>query len=183
MNLKPGSETGFGAHPRIVPGSDFETLQASLRKGRNDMEDAACVLAPIVSDVLAVLAAAPGCRLARMSGSGATCFALFNDCRGVARAKKIDPGRASAMVGEGDNLELNPEKRRCFSGSDQARVPSASSVLSAVTRYFQIKVEQSREMPASTEAKTASGHHCPLKFSAIIVPTSGVRPPAMAPQN
>jgi 4-diphosphocytidyl-2-C-methyl-D-erythritol kinase len=88
MNLEPGSETGFGAHPRIASGLDIETLQAALRKGRNDMEDAACVLAPIVSDVLAVLSAAPGCRLARMSGSGATCFALFSNCRAVAKAKK-----------------------------------------------------------------------------------------------
>jgi len=38
--------------------------------------------------VLAVLAAAPGCKLARMSGSGATCFALFEDCKTAARAKK-----------------------------------------------------------------------------------------------
>jgi 4-diphosphocytidyl-2-C-methyl-D-erythritol kinase len=88
MNLKPGHETGFGPHPHIASGIDFETLRAGLRKGRNDMEDAACVLAPIVSDVLSVLSAAPGCKLARMSGSGATCFALFADCRGVARAKK-----------------------------------------------------------------------------------------------
>ncbi|MGO9006131.1 MAG: 4-(cytidine 5'-diphospho)-2-C-methyl-D-erythritol kinase [Beijerinckiaceae bacterium] len=88
MNLQPGSETGFGPHPRIESGLDIETLQAVLRKGRNDMEDVACVLAPIVSDVLAVLSAAPGCRLARMSGSGATCFALFSSCRGVVRAKK-----------------------------------------------------------------------------------------------
>jgi 4-diphosphocytidyl-2-C-methyl-D-erythritol kinase len=88
MNLKPGSATGFGGHPPIASGLDIETLQAALRKGRNDMEDVACVLAPIVSDVLAVLSAAPGCRIARMSGSGATCFALFSNCRAAARAKK-----------------------------------------------------------------------------------------------
>ena len=52
------------------------------------MEAAACLLAPVIGDVLAVLSAAPGCRLARMSGSGATCFALFKDCRSAARAKK-----------------------------------------------------------------------------------------------
>ena len=88
MNLKPGSETDFGPHPRISAGLDAEILQAVLRKGRNDMESAACVLAPIVSDVLSILSAAPGCRLARMSGSGATCFALFSTCRAAARAKK-----------------------------------------------------------------------------------------------
>jgi 4-diphosphocytidyl-2-C-methyl-D-erythritol kinase len=88
MNVKPGSETGFGPHPPITPGLDFAALQAVLRKGRNDMESAACVLAPIVAQVLAILSAARGCRLARMSGSGATCFALFSDCAGVVRAKK-----------------------------------------------------------------------------------------------
>jgi 4-diphosphocytidyl-2-C-methyl-D-erythritol kinase len=88
MNVKPGSETGFGPHPRVASGLDFAALQALLRKGRNDMEAAACVLAPIVAQVLAILSAAPGCRLARMSGSGATCFALFSECGGVVRAKK-----------------------------------------------------------------------------------------------
>ncbi|HLH12374.1 MAG TPA: 4-(cytidine 5'-diphospho)-2-C-methyl-D-erythritol kinase [Methylovirgula sp.] len=88
MKIAPGTRTSFGSHPVISSNLDFETLIAALRKSRNDMEDAACVLAPIVSDVLAVLAAAPGCRLARMSGSGATCFGIFADCRAVARAKK-----------------------------------------------------------------------------------------------
>jgi 4-diphosphocytidyl-2-C-methyl-D-erythritol kinase len=41
------------------------------------MEDAAQVLAPSICDVLAAVAAARGCQLARMSGSGATCFGLF----------------------------------------------------------------------------------------------------------
>lgn len=88
MKIAPGSETGFGPHPIISSGLSSEEVVAVLRKGRNDMEDAASVLAPVVGDVLAILAAAPGCRLARMSGSGATCFGLFTDCRAVARATK-----------------------------------------------------------------------------------------------
>ena len=39
----------------------------------------AVALRPVIADVLAALAAAPGCLLARMSGSGATCFGLFPD--------------------------------------------------------------------------------------------------------
>jgi 4-diphosphocytidyl-2-C-methyl-D-erythritol kinase len=88
MKMAPGSGTGFGPHPGISSGLEYEALVAALRKGRNDMEDAACVLAPIIGDVLAILAAAPGCRLARMSGSGATCYAIFNNCRAAGRAKK-----------------------------------------------------------------------------------------------
>ena len=38
---------------------------------------AAVALQPVIDDVLAALAGAPGCLLARMSGSGATCFGLF----------------------------------------------------------------------------------------------------------
>jgi 4-diphosphocytidyl-2-C-methyl-D-erythritol kinase len=44
----------------------------------NDLEGAAISVQPAVADVLAALGALPGCRLARMSGSGATCFGLFD---------------------------------------------------------------------------------------------------------
>ncbi len=88
MKIAPGAATSFGGHPEVYPGMAAEELIAALRKGRNDMESAACLLAPVIGDVLAVLGAAPGCLLARMSGSGATCFALFKDCRSAARAKK-----------------------------------------------------------------------------------------------
>ncbi|WP_036255763.1 4-(cytidine 5'-diphospho)-2-C-methyl-D-erythritol kinase [Methylocapsa acidiphila] len=88
MNIAPGTESDFGAHPNFTSNMPIDALMAALRKGRNDMEAAACRLAPIIGDVLAVLSAAPGCRLARMSGSGATCFGLFKDCRSAARAKK-----------------------------------------------------------------------------------------------
>lgn len=88
MNIVPGSETGFGGHPPITSGMDSATLAAAVKRGRNDMEDAAIVLVPVIGDVLNILAAAPGCRLARMSGSGATCFALFADRRATMRARR-----------------------------------------------------------------------------------------------
>ncbi|MGH6796050.1 MAG: 4-(cytidine 5'-diphospho)-2-C-methyl-D-erythritol kinase [Methylocella sp.] len=88
MQIARGSATGFGGHPEVYPNMPPEALIASLRKGRNDMEAAACLLAPVIGDVLSVLGAAPGCRLARMSGSGATCFGIFQDCRSAASARK-----------------------------------------------------------------------------------------------
>ncbi len=81
LGLKPGENAWLGPHPAIADHMDFESLLRALKKGRNDMEDAACVLAPVIGHVLAVLSGARGCRLARMSGSGATCFALFETCR------------------------------------------------------------------------------------------------------
>ena len=54
-------------------------LLARARAARNDLEPPAIALAPVIADVRALLDAAPGTILARMSGSGATCFALFED--------------------------------------------------------------------------------------------------------
>ncbi len=45
--------------------------------GRNDLEPPARAIAPIIGEVVALLQQQPGMILARMSGSGATCFALF----------------------------------------------------------------------------------------------------------
>ena len=44
----------------------------------NDLTCAALALAPVIGQVLPAMQALPGCRLARMSGSGPTCFGLFN---------------------------------------------------------------------------------------------------------
>lgn len=52
---------------------------AQALAGRNDLEPPARRLAPAIDRVLALLAAQPGTLLVRMSGSGATCFALFAD--------------------------------------------------------------------------------------------------------
>lgn len=49
-----------------------------LREGRNDLEAPAIAMAPVIRDVLDALAG-HGSFAARMSGSGATCFALFDD--------------------------------------------------------------------------------------------------------
>lgn len=86
LGLAPGARLVGDAHPAIAPGVDRETLWRLLSKGRNDLEHAACIEAPIIVDVLAVLGAAKGCRLARMSGSGATCFGLFTTRLAASRA-------------------------------------------------------------------------------------------------
>jgi 4-diphosphocytidyl-2-C-methyl-D-erythritol kinase len=54
--------------------------------GTNDLEASAIVEAPVIGTVLTMLRAQSGCDLARMSGSGATCFGLFSDDKAAARA-------------------------------------------------------------------------------------------------
>jgi 4-diphosphocytidyl-2-C-methyl-D-erythritol kinase len=57
--------------------TDAADLAASLRLTGNDLEPPARLLAPVIADMLETIAVLPGCLLARMSGSGATCFGLF----------------------------------------------------------------------------------------------------------
>jgi 4-diphosphocytidyl-2-C-methyl-D-erythritol kinase len=63
-------------------------LFAYLADHMNDLEPAAIALQPVVAGVLAALRALPNCRLARMSGSGATCFGLFDSSRAAAAAAR-----------------------------------------------------------------------------------------------
>ena len=57
--------------------ADAAALVSILAARRNDLETPAIKLQGIIADVLAALQNSPGCLLARMSGSGATCFGLF----------------------------------------------------------------------------------------------------------
>jgi 4-diphosphocytidyl-2-C-methyl-D-erythritol kinase len=63
--------------PLAAAPRDARDLAEALAARRNDLTDAALGIVPAIRDVLAALEAQPGCLLARMSGSGATCFALF----------------------------------------------------------------------------------------------------------
>ena len=53
---------------------------------RNDLQDAAIAEAPVVANVLQEIASSQHCALARMSGSGATCFGLYPDAATATRA-------------------------------------------------------------------------------------------------
>ena len=89
LGLQPGAARGGAAHVEIAPQPNAAQLLAALAICRNDLEDAACLQAPVIVDALAILRAARGCRLARMSGSGATCFALFATRRDAVRAAHV----------------------------------------------------------------------------------------------
>jgi len=89
LNLKPGNvragEAGSPASP--------SELMELIAQGRNDLELPAIELQPVIAKVLSVLRGLPGATLARMSGSGATCFALFKtDAAATAGARTLRVG-------------------------------------------------------------------------------------------
>lgn len=87
LGLPPGAIRDREAHAEAPRGVD--ALHRMLAAARNDLEPPAIALAPAVAEALDLLRALDGCRLARMSGSGATVFGLFDDCRGAARAAAV----------------------------------------------------------------------------------------------
>jgi 4-diphosphocytidyl-2-C-methyl-D-erythritol kinase len=86
LGLERGAATGSGPSPRIGAPVDAPSFIAALRNGRNDLQQSALRIAPGIADVLEALSGADGVYLTRMSGSGATCFALYEDRRRAARA-------------------------------------------------------------------------------------------------
>jgi 4-diphosphocytidyl-2-C-methyl-D-erythritol kinase len=83
LQLPPAAPT---APPPTPAGA--AALMAEIADGRNDLEGPAIELEPAIADVLAVLRKLPGCRLARMSGSGATCFGLFGSTAAATAAAR-----------------------------------------------------------------------------------------------
>jgi 4-diphosphocytidyl-2-C-methyl-D-erythritol kinase len=91
-----------GDWSRPIP-RDAAGLAEMLRLRRNDLTEAAIELVPEIGDVLTRLRALPGVLLARMSGSGATCFALFHDRTSAEQARRTvaaaEPGWWCAAAG------------------------------------------------------------------------------------
>jgi 4-diphosphocytidyl-2-C-methyl-D-erythritol kinase len=72
------ARTGIGT--MRVPQADLHTvwdLVAYLEDAENDLEAPACRLQPAIDEVLEALNNEPGCVVTQMSGSGATCFGIF----------------------------------------------------------------------------------------------------------
>jgi 4-diphosphocytidyl-2-C-methyl-D-erythritol kinase len=93
LRLKPATSTG-AAVPSPLTGNerDADVIRGeflrTIGEDRNDLEAPAIALQPIIADVLNDLRALGGCRLARMSGSGATCFGLFDSGRRATAAAR-----------------------------------------------------------------------------------------------
>ena len=85
LALANGERRGArAADPGHVATAD--ALLAYVTASTNDLEPPAIALQPVIAEVLAALRRQGGCRLARMSGSGATCFAVFASAAAAAAA-------------------------------------------------------------------------------------------------
>jgi 4-diphosphocytidyl-2-C-methyl-D-erythritol kinase len=101
------------AMPETLPQwTGAEQFCGWLGEMRNDLEAPARQLVPEIGEVLTTLAAQPGCLLARMTGSGATCFGLFADDAALMEAERAlaIPGRfvvATRILAPGTPLTMS----------------------------------------------------------------------------
>ena len=89
LGLAPGTRFEPAGAPALVSGPMESLTLEMLRSDRNDLEAAALRVAPVIGSALETLARLPGAIVARMSGSGATCFALFDNALGAAAAQRL----------------------------------------------------------------------------------------------
>ncbi|MPR10220.1 4-(cytidine 5'-diphospho)-2-C-methyl-D-erythritol kinase [Microvirga tunisiensis] len=84
LGLRPGQALAGAEHQSVERSALIDTLNAA----RNDLESPALRIQPLIGEALGLLRQTRGCRLARMSGSGATVFGLYDDCEAAAAAAK-----------------------------------------------------------------------------------------------
>jgi 4-diphosphocytidyl-2-C-methyl-D-erythritol kinase len=92
LGLGPGEPHRASAPPHPLLAVEGTVTRAALLAWLagecNDLEAAAIAIAPAIADVLRAIATLPGCRLARMSGSGSACFGLFDSAAAAAAAAR-----------------------------------------------------------------------------------------------
>ncbi|MFT0893218.1 4-(cytidine 5'-diphospho)-2-C-methyl-D-erythritol kinase [Pseudochelatococcus sp. G4_1912] len=77
LNFSDGNKRADVERPHFPANFSPDNLLAYLEHAHNDLETPALSLAPVIHEALSAIRAFPACKLARMSGSGATVFGLF----------------------------------------------------------------------------------------------------------
>ena len=168
----PFSEPGrLAAMPRDAPG-----LAAALASRRNDLTEAALRLVPEIAAVLERLAGLPGALLARMSGSGATCFALFADraaaLAALAALRRAEPewwSAAGALLTQPPPIEALDQAGRPTAGMKHARPPVVCITTLVNRRRWEMKTFVSRSVLGA------------LAAAAMLLPLTAVPASAQVP--
>lgn len=91
MGLQPAAIAPNPISPLPTFGAS-QALIAFIARSRNGLTKAAAEVVPAITDVLRALDAIPGCRVARLSGAGPTCFGLFDDSQAASLAAETIRG-------------------------------------------------------------------------------------------
>ena len=85
VSTKEVFQKGFSDFsPKLEENVDMKNL---ILEGRNDLYANACEIAPEIKKVIEFLEKQKGIKVARMSGTGSTCFGIFDNIENVHKAK------------------------------------------------------------------------------------------------
>ena len=87
-------------------GASLEEWVEAFAASSNDLEAPAMRIQPVIGEVISALNATNGAWLARMSGSGATCFAIYENTAEASRGSGKDSPRSPGVVGACGRAEL-----------------------------------------------------------------------------
>ncbi len=103
-----------------TPPPHAAALAMQLIQRRNDLTEAATGQEPAIAEVLDALAARPDCLLARMSGSGATCFGLFENAAVAEAAAEVMQATHPTWWVRAAGFTRNPPPVRIASAAAEA---------------------------------------------------------------
>jgi 4-diphosphocytidyl-2-C-methyl-D-erythritol kinase len=93
------SEPGSQSAPLGKAPAGLDAMVAALMARSNDLEQPAMRIVPQISEIIETISKSDGCLLARMSGSGATCFGIYAaEATAVTAAAQISNGHDSWWV-------------------------------------------------------------------------------------
>jgi 4-diphosphocytidyl-2-C-methyl-D-erythritol kinase len=96
---------------------DFLSLIMLLKQQVNDLQAPAIRILPVIGNILTAIEETKGCRLARMSGSGATCFGLFESSQeALAAAEYIRQISPAWWIATGQLGDAAPDLRQAYTG-------------------------------------------------------------------
>jgi len=109
------ARVGAYSSDAVLPAAwpDAASLAADLAQLGNDLQAPAVSLCPEIAETLAALVGLPKCLVARMSGSGATCFAIFaTEAAAIAAAQALPQNHwwrwAGSLHGDANGLAAKP---------------------------------------------------------------------------
>lgn len=82
------ADTGFARKGGVPKFSSTEDVMRYLGGNSNDLQEPATRLAPVIAEVISSIKSTQGCTLARMSGSGSSCFGIYGSQSQASQARR-----------------------------------------------------------------------------------------------
>ncbi len=141
-------------------GASLEDWVEALAASTNDLEAPATRIQPVIGEVIAALNATNGAWLARMSGSGATCFAIYENTADARRAAEQDPRLRTRLPAGGCMPAIAELARAAGRRASASEMPSPAMNSPEPCRR---SLKANAAWRSETVLRAVDGHHRPRR--------------------